>query len=116
MQRIQQLSLPIILPNITVPLISAVDVALIKCLNGPVFIRSVRLSIIGFNLVYFEFGFLRTGNTSLVAQILGTGQDYSIVHLLMRGVSVAYPIGECVIQPLEHSALGDTKDAVYSRA
>ena len=56
------------------------------------------------------------GNTSLVTQMYGIGQDNSIVHLLMRGIRVAHPTEECLIQPVEHSALGNTREAVYSRA
>lgn len=92
-QHIWRLSGPIMLSNITVPLVGAVDVAMMGRLDDPVFIGGVGLGMMVFNLIYFGLGFLRMGTTGLVAQMYGTGQDNAIAHLLMRGVTLAFVLG-----------------------
>ena len=63
------------LSNVTIPLVGAVDVAMMGRLDDPVFIGGVGLGMIVFNFIYFGLGFLRMGTTGLVAQMYGTGQD-----------------------------------------
>jgi MATE family multidrug resistance protein len=69
------------LSNVTIPLVGAVDVAMMRRLDDPVFISGVGLGMIVFNLIYFGLGFLRMGTIGLVAQMYGTGQDDKIVFL-----------------------------------
>ena len=92
-QHIWRLSWPIMLSNITVPLVGVVDVAMMGRLNDPAFIGGVGLGMMVFNFIYFGLGFLRMGTTGLVAQMYGTGQDSAIAHLLMRGVTLALGLG-----------------------
>ncbi len=92
-QHIWRLSWPIMLSNITVPMIGVVDVAMMGRLNDPAFIGGVGLGMMVFNFMYFGLGFLRMGTTGMVAQMYGTGQDTAIAYLLMRGVSVALVLG-----------------------
>ena len=92
-QHIWRLSWPIMLSNITVPLVGVVDVAMMGRLNDPAFIGGVGLGMMVFNFIYFGLGFLRMATTGLVAQMHGTEQDTAIAHLLMRGVSVALGLG-----------------------
>ena len=96
-QHIWQLSWPIMLSNITVPLVGVVDVAMMGRLNDPAFIGGVGLGMMVFNFMYFGFGFLRMGTTGLVAQMHGAGQETAIAHLLMRGVSIALGLGGVLI-------------------
>ena len=96
-QKIWQLSWPIMLSNITVPLVGVVDVAMMGRLNDPAFIGGVGLGMMVFNFMYFGFGFLRMGTTGLVAQMYGAGQDTAISHLLMRGISIALGLGGVLI-------------------
>ena len=98
-QHIWQLSWPIMLSNITVPLVGVVDVAMMGRLNDPAFIGGVGLGMMVFNFMYFGFGFLRMGTTGLVAQMYGAGQDTAISHLLMRGISIALGLGGCLFWP-----------------
>ena len=50
------------LSNVTIPLVGAVDVAMMGRLDDPVFIGGVGLGMIVFNFIYFGLGFLRMGN------------------------------------------------------
>ena len=51
-QHIWRLSWLIILPNITVPLVGVVDLAMMGRLNDPAFIGGVGLGIMVFNFMY----------------------------------------------------------------
>ena len=81
------------LSNVTIPLVGAVDVAMMGRLDDPVFIGGVGLGMIVFNFIYFGLGFLRMGTTGLVAQMYGTGQDDKIAFLLIRGITLAFGLG-----------------------
>ena len=74
-------------------MVGVIDVAMMGRLSDPAFIGGVGLGMMVFNFMYFGLGFLRMGTTGLVAQMCGAGQDIAIVHLLMRGVSVALGLG-----------------------
>lgn len=61
---------PLALSTLTVPLLGAVDTALIGHLNDPSFIAGVAISVVIFNTIYWLFGFLRVSTTGFVAQAL----------------------------------------------
>lgn len=92
-RHIWQLAWPIMFSNVTIPLVGAVDVAMMGRLDDPVFIGGVGLGMIVFNCIYFGLGFLRMGTTGLVAQMYGTGQDDKIAFLLIRGITLAFGLG-----------------------
>ena len=92
-RHIWQLAWPIMLSNVTIPLVGAVDVAMMGRLDDPVFIGGVGLGMMVFNFIYFGLGFLRMGTTGLVAQMYGTGQDDKIAFLLIRGITLAFGLG-----------------------
>ena len=71
-QQIWQLSWPIMLSNITVPLVGVVDVAMMGRLNDPVFIGGVGLGMMVFILCILV-GFCAQYHRS-VAQMYGAGQ------------------------------------------
>ena len=89
LQHIWRLSWPIMLSNITVPLVGEVDVTMMGRLNDPAFIGGVGLGMMVFNFMYFGLGFLRIGTTGILARMYGAGPNTAIAYLLMRGVSVA---------------------------
>ena len=67
-RHIWRLAWPIIISNVTVPLVGAVDVAMMGRIDDPAFIGGVGLGMMLFNAIYFGMGFLRMGTTGLVAQ------------------------------------------------
>ncbi|MCH7693721.1 MAG: MATE family efflux transporter, partial [Proteobacteria bacterium] len=58
-RRVWRLAGPIILANISVPLLGAVDTAVVGHLPGPQSIGAVAVGALIFNFVYFGFNFLR---------------------------------------------------------
>ena len=55
-RHIWKLAWPIMLSNVTIPLVGAVDVAMMGRLDDPVFIGGVGLGMIVFNFIYFGLG------------------------------------------------------------
>lgn len=115
-RRIWRLTWPIILANITVPLVGAVDVWVMGRLPDPAYIAAVALGATMFSAVYWLFGFLRMGTTALTAQALGsinldainldatnldaTDLDASrteIVAIMIRAVGIAAGLGLALV-------------------
>ncbi len=70
-RRILKLAVPNIVSNITVPLLGAVDLALMGHLENKVYIGAVALGSMIFNFIYWGFGFLRMSTSGFVAQVFG---------------------------------------------
>ena len=88
-RHIWQLSWPVMLSNISLPLVGAVDVAMMGHLNDPAYIGGVGLGMLVFNLLYFGFGFLRMGTTGFTARARGEGNMPEVTSLLIRGLMLA---------------------------
>ncbi len=85
---ILSLAIPNILSNISVPLLSSVDTALMGHLSVA-YLSALGVGGMIFMFLYFIFGFLRMGTTSLVAQAYGA-KDYRVLSLtLYRALIVA---------------------------
>ncbi|MBB4080822.1 MATE family multidrug resistance protein [Lewinella aquimaris] len=91
-REILRLAVPNILSNVSVPLISSFDTALMGSLGGT-HIAAVGLGSMAFNFVYWNFGFLRMGTTGLTAQAYGRGSGPEQSQALVRGALLALAIG-----------------------
>lgn len=111
------LAIPIILANLTQPLMSAVDIAVAGHLPGAQHLAGVALGSLFFNLLFWGFGFLRMGTTGVVAQYFGAGKAESVVLTVGRGVLIACAIGLLILllqRPLINGGLallGASQDA-----
>ena len=70
-KQILQLAIPNIISNITVPLLGMVDLAIIGSLNDYNLIAAIGIGIGVFNLLYWNFGFLRMSTSGFTAQAYG---------------------------------------------
>jgi len=91
------LAFPIILSNVTVPLVGAVDTAVMGRLDQPEYIGAVALGASIFSLLFWIFGFLRMGTSGFVAQSFGANDTNEIQRLLLRSVSVGMLIGISIV-------------------
>jgi len=96
-RRIWRLALPIILSNLSIPLVGAMDTAVMGHLPEPVFIGAVALGATIFSFIYWGFGFLRMGTTGFVAQAFGRKDDSEICAILARALILALIFGLLVI-------------------
>ncbi len=107
-KRVWWLAAPIILSNVTVPLVGAVDTAVTGHMDSPEPIAAVALGASIFSLVFWTFGFLRMGTSGSVAQAFGANDNNTIGLTLLRSLIIATCIGAVVIllqKPLLDMAL-----------
>ena len=96
-RRVWRLAGPIILANLSVPLLGAVDTAVVGHLADPVFIGAVAIGTLIFNFLYWGFGFLRMSTTGLTAQAWGAGNTDEVNGVVMRALMLAAAIGLSIL-------------------
>ncbi len=89
-KEILKLAIPNIMANLSVPLLSVVDVALMAHLTDESYILSIGFGVMIFNFIYWAFGFLRMGITGMTAQEVGRGDMPESYRLLFRGLIIAF--------------------------
>lgn len=70
-REVLRLAVPSILANITVPLVGIVDTAIAGHISNAAAIGGIAVGSMLFDLLYWNFGFLRTGTAGLTAQAWG---------------------------------------------
>jgi MATE family multidrug resistance protein len=90
-KEILRLAVPNIISNISVPLLSTVDTALMGRLTE-VHIGAVGVGAMIFNFIYWNFGFLRMGTTGITAQAFGRQNDQQVADTLGRAFLVVLSI------------------------
>lgn len=95
-KEILRLAVPNILSNISVPLLSTVDTALMGRLSE-LHIGAVGVGAMIFNFVYWNFGFLRMGTTGLTAQAYGRNDRVEIVTVLGRAAVVVFSVALLIL-------------------
>ncbi len=88
-KKILRLAVPNIISNLTVPLLSSVDTALVGHLEHAYYIGAIAIGGMIFNFIYWGFGFLRMGTTGLTAQAFGEQNETESVRTLYRSLAVA---------------------------
>lgn len=91
---ILKLSIPSILANITVPLVGMVDIAIAGHLdtNAATMIGGIAIGSMLFDLLYWNFGFLRIGTGGLAAQAYGRGDRKECARILTRAIGISLAI------------------------
>ena len=90
-REIWALAIPNIISNISVPLLSTVDTALMGRLS-PAHLGAVGLASMIFNFMYWNFGFLRMGTTGLTAQFYGADDIRQVMYTLWRALALGMTI------------------------
>lgn len=112
---------PIIISNISTPLLGLVDTAVIGNLGDPALIGAIAVGAMIFSFLYWGFGFLRMGTTGLVAQAAGADNHLEVKASLYRAAGLGVAIGTVLVllqAPIAMSAfhLIDGSEAVESAA
>ncbi|WP_233881006.1 MATE family efflux transporter [Paraburkholderia flagellata] len=96
-RRVLTLAFPIVLANLTQPILGAVDTAVAGHLGSAADLGGVALGGLFFNFVFWGFGFLRMGTTGLVAQAYG-GRDLPALRAnVVRALLLAFAIGAAIL-------------------
>ncbi|MFM0170586.1 MATE family efflux transporter [Paraburkholderia sediminicola] len=96
-RRVLALAFPIVLANLTQPILGAVDTAVAGHLDGASYLGGVALGGLFFNFVFWGFGFLRMGTTGLVAQSHGADNHAELRNNVVRALLLAAAIGAVVL-------------------
>ncbi|MCL1126799.1 MATE family efflux transporter [Shewanella surugensis] len=87
------LALPMILSNITIPLLGLVDTGVIGHLSNAYYLGGVALGATMISVMLFLLGFLRMATTGLVAQAYGADDKQQQYQLLFQSTSLALLLG-----------------------
>ena len=96
-KRVLGVAIPIVLANATIPILGAVDTAVVGQLGLAAPIGAVGIGAIIITAIYWLFGFLRMGTTGLTAQAIGSGDSPEASAVLVRGVIIGLVAGLVLI-------------------
>jgi len=102
-REILKLAIPSIFANITVPLVGMVDIAVAGHINTgggfstAALIGGIAIGTMLFDLLYWNFGFLRVSTGGLTAQSYGRGDMKACANALLRSVGLACGIALVLI-------------------
>lgn len=88
-RRILAVAGPIVLSNVTVPLLGLVDTGVIGQMGAAAPIGAVGIGAVILSSLYWVFGFLRMGTTGLTAQAHGAGRPGEVAAMLTRALMIA---------------------------
>ena len=95
--RVWSLSWPMILANLAIPLVSAVDTAVMGRLPDARYLGAVAMGGAVMNALYWMAGFLRMSATGLTAQALGAGDRGELGAAAVRGAAAAVVLGVLLV-------------------
>ena len=115
-----------IVSNITVPLLGLVDVTIVGHLGATAYIGAIAVGGLLFNILYWNFGFLRMGTSGLTSQAYGRKDKDAEIRVLVQAVSVGlfsalamlilqYPIERLAFRLLDTSAEVEQYAVTYFR-
>ncbi|RWR03106.1 damage-inducible protein [[Pantoea] beijingensis] len=103
-----RLALPMILSNISVPLLGLVDTAVIGHLDSPAYLGGVAIGTTATSFLFMLLLFLRMSTTGLTAQAFGVGNKPALARALMQPLFIALVAGAFFVlckEPLSHLAI-----------
>ena len=106
-RQIWQIAGPMILANISVPLLGMVDTAVVGRLDAPHFLGAVAVGTLIFSFLFWGFGFLRMATTGLIAQAVGRDDLAQQQPLIQRTLLFALFIASLLLlfqSPLSQAA------------
>lgn len=95
-------SVPIMLSNVSEPMIGVVNTAVIGQLPDPYYIGAIAVGALIFSFIFWGFGFLRLSTGGLSAQATGAGDAEELVAVLARSLAIGVTagIGLVLLSPL----------------
>ncbi len=96
-RRVWALAVPIMIANVSTPLLGAVDTAVVGRLPDAAYIGGVAVGAVLFNFLFWGFGFLRMGTTGFTAQAFGAGDRDELRAALLRPLVLALALGALLV-------------------
>jgi MATE family multidrug resistance protein len=91
------IAVPIMISNLSTPLLGVVDTGVIGQIPDAALIGAVALGALVFTFAFWAFGFLRMGTTGMTAQALGAADIGEIRASIERALLIAIAIGVALI-------------------
>jgi multidrug resistance protein, MATE family len=113
---ILKIAIPIMLANVTEPLIGVVNTAVVGQLPGAHLIGGVAVGSLIFSFLFWGFGFLRLSTSGLSAQATGAENPREVAAVFWRSLLIACIVGASLIllspllQPLSISLMGGSPE------
>lgn len=96
-KKILYISIPLILSNLTIPLLTFVDTAIIGHLGYVDHLAGITAAASLFTLIYGNFIFLRMGTTGLSSQAYGANDPNYLVNVFIRSIILGLLLGLLII-------------------
>ena len=94
-QRVLNIAIPVVLANITLTNLGAVDTAVVGQMGAAAPIGAVGIGAIILGALYWMFGFLRMGTVGLASQAIGAHQRGEVAALLTRVLCIGGAVAWC---------------------
>lgn len=95
--RIWRLAWPMIIANLSVPMLGLVDTAILGHLENATYLAAVAVGASILSFLYWGFGFLRMGTTGLTAQALGGEQHEQSQLIIGQSLLLGLGLGLVII-------------------
>jgi MATE family multidrug resistance protein len=111
-----RVAVPIMLSNMTEPLIGVVNTAVIGQLPQAYYIGAIAVGSLIFSFLFWGFGFLRLSTGGLTAQAVGAGDGVELTAVFWRAMAIAVAAGvflvlaSPVIEKVSFDLIGGTPD------
>jgi len=103
-----RIAAPMMLSNVSIPLLGMVDSAVVGHLESPVYLGAVAVGATIFNFLFLGMNFLRMGTTGLAAQVHGRGHADDLRTVLAQAVLTALALAAALLLlqvPLRSAAI-----------
>ncbi|WP_315855421.1 MATE family efflux transporter DinF [Vibrio hangzhouensis] len=111
-RRVLLLAIPMVLSNITVPLLGLVDAAVIGHLDHSWYLGGVALGSTMISVTFWLLGFLRMSTTGLTAQSYGADDRRKLALVFLQGSLMA--LGFALLFLMFHTLMADTIFSISS--
>jgi multidrug resistance protein, MATE family len=95
--RVLRIAAPIVISNATIPLLGAIDTAVIGQLGQASLLGAVGLGAVILSMFYWIFGFLRMSTSGLAAQAMGAGDLVERDAVLLRALGIGLVAGLALV-------------------
>jgi multidrug resistance protein, MATE family len=95
--RVLKIALPIVLSNVTIPILGIVDTGVVGQMGAAAPIGAVGIGAVVLTALYWVFGFLRMGTVGLTSQAIGAGDRAEADALLTRALLIALAGGTAIV-------------------
>ena len=96
-RRVWKLTWPMVVSNLSIPLLGAVDTAVVGHLDDPAYLGAVAIGAVIFNFIFWGFGFLKMSTTGFTAQAYGAGDADEVRATLARALMIAAVLALAVL-------------------